>query len=69
MDKSVKSEGWHNWSKPHAERTTFYAEYKTFGPGANPEARVKWSYQLTDEQAAKYTMENIFGDWIPDVKE
>ena len=67
MDKSIKPEGWNNWNKPEAEKNSFYAEYKSYGPGANPDARVKWSHQLTDEQAAEYTLENIFRDWIPEV--
>ncbi len=31
-----------------------YAEYRSTGPGANPEARVPWSHQLTAAQAARY---------------
>lgn len=67
MDKSIKSVGWHNWNKPEAEKNSFYAEYKSFGPGAKPEERVEWSHQLTDKQAAEYTLENIFGDWMPEI--
>jgi pectinesterase len=63
LDKQIKPEGWHNWKKPDAERTSYYAEYKSSGPGANATARVPWSHQLTDEQAAGYTLEKIFGDW------
>ncbi|HYF67457.1 MAG TPA: pectinesterase family protein [Ohtaekwangia sp.] len=64
----ILPEGWHNWNKPEAEETTFYAEYKSTGPGANPSQRVPWSKQLTDEQASKYTVYNILdGDdgWNP----
>lgn len=63
LDEKILPEGWHNWNKPHAEKTTFYAEYKSRGKGANPEARVHWSYQLTGEQRKAYTLENIFRDW------
>ena len=28
--------GWHNWNKKDAEKTVFYAEYDSYGPGANP---------------------------------
>jgi pectinesterase len=65
IDKIVKPEGWHNWNKPEAEKTIFYAEYKNHGSGADPTRRVSWSHQLTDEQRKKYTTANIFGDWNP----
>lgn len=63
LDKQIKPEGWHNWSKPEAEKTAFYAEYKSTGPGANPSARAGWTHQLTDQDASLYTLEMIFGDW------
>jgi len=60
MDKAIAPEGWHNWNNPEAEKTTFYAEYKNFGPGYNPEKRVNWSYQLTKKQIDEYCLEKIF---------
>ncbi|GAB3821952.1 hypothetical protein GCM10028895_25150 [Pontibacter rugosus] len=65
LGNMIKPEGWHNWSKPDAEKTSYYAEYNSKGPGANPKARVAWSHKLTKEQASKYTLENIFNGWIP----
>ncbi|MFL9835352.1 pectinesterase family protein [Chryseobacterium terrae] len=59
IDSTIKKEGWHNWSKPDAEKTTFYAEYNSKGKGANPSRRVSWSHQLTKDQAKKYTAKNI----------
>lgn len=64
MGGHILPEGWHNWDKTEAESTTFYAEYKNAGPGANPEKRVNWSHQLSDEEAKNYTLENILGDWV-----
>jgi pectinesterase len=63
LDKQIKPEGWHNWDKKDAESTSFYAEYKSKGPGANDKARVNWSHQLSDEEAKAFTLENIFRDW------
>ena len=51
--------GWHNWNNPDREKTAYYAEYHSVGQGANPDARVGWSRQLTDSQAADYTIENV----------
>jgi pectinesterase len=62
MGKHIKSEGWHNWSKPEAEKTVFYAEYKCSGEGFQPDKRVSWSHQLKRSEAKKYTSKNILGD-------
>ncbi|MGV3459795.1 MAG: pectinesterase family protein [Flavobacterium sp.] len=61
MDAHVKPEGWHNWNKPDAEQTAFYAEYNCSGEGYKPESRVQWSHQLTKKQAKAYTIENCLG--------
>lgn len=60
MGDHIVPEGWHNWSKPEREKTAFYAEYKSTGPGAENSGRVAWSKQLTDDVASTYTNENIF---------
>ncbi|UCS92876.1 pectin esterase [Echinicola marina] len=64
----IKAEGWHNWDKPAAEENCFYAEYKSVGPGAAPDERVLWSWQLTPDIGEAYTVLNILsGDdkWNP----
>lgn len=68
IDSIIKPEGWHNWGKPDAERTTFYAEYDSKGAGANVSKRVSWSHQLTKEESKKYTSQNILkgnDNWNP----
>lgn len=64
LGKMIKPEGWHNWDKPDAEKTTYFAEYKNTGVGASTEKRVGWSHQLTDEEAAGYMPEKILGEWV-----
>jgi pectinesterase len=61
MGKHIKPEGWHNWSKPEAEKTAFYAEYNSTDEGFLPKSRVSWSHQLRKSKAKKYTIENILG--------
>jgi pectinesterase len=61
MGKHIKPEAWHNWSKPEAEKTAFYAEYDCSGSGFQSLKRVSWSHQLKKPQAEKYTIENILG--------
>lgn len=59
MSEVVQPTGWHNWGNPDNEKTARYEEYNSYGPGANPTGRVSWSRQLTDEEASRYTVENI----------
>ncbi len=46
----IKPEGWYNWKKPDAEKTTFYGEYNSKGLGSNPKERVTWSHQLSKKE-------------------
>ncbi len=65
---NIRAEGWHNWSKPAAESTTFYAEHASTGPGANPAARVSWARILTDAEAAALTPRTVLSgldNWAP----
>lgn len=69
MGPHIHPEGWHNWRNPDNERTARYAEYGSTGPGANPDARVPWSRQLTEEEVKELTLERIFrgsNNWVPE---
>lgn len=56
----ILKEGWHNWGKEYAEKTAFYAEYGSHGPGAATAAeRVKWSHILKEREVRKYTPANV----------
>ncbi len=61
LGNHIIEKGWDNWSKPDAEKTSLYAEYKNSGPGFKPEKRASWSHQLTKKQAKKYTTSIILG--------
>ena len=47
MGSHILSRGWDNWGDTANEKTAFYAEYNSKGPGANTNERVKWSKQLS----------------------
>ena len=56
----ILKDGWHNWGKEYAEKTVFYAEYGSKGPGAaSAGERVKWSRQLKAKEVLKYTPTNV----------
>ena len=68
MGDHIRPDGWNNWRNPTNELTARYTEYHSTGPGANPDKRVKWAKQLTDEQAKDLTVEKVLGgsdDWNP----
>jgi pectinesterase len=46
--------GWNNWNNPANEKTAYYAESNSTGPGASPATRVPWSHQLTPGQAKQF---------------
>ncbi|GGM89438.1 hypothetical protein GCM10010967_22800 [Dyadobacter beijingensis] len=72
MGAHIAKEGWDPWKGdnmfPEKEKTAFYAEYNSTGPGAGREGRVAWSKQLTAGEREKYTLENIFTGWLPGKK-
>lgn len=68
LSAGVRPEGWHNWDKPHAEATTFYAEAASTGPGAAPEKRVPWARKLTPADVSALTPRAVLAgadDWDP----
>jgi len=69
MDGHIQPAGWDNWHDPEREKTAWFAEYRSFGKGANPNARVKWSHQLTGAEAARFFPESFLkgsDGWEPE---
>lgn len=59
LGEHIRTEGWHDWNKPEAHDTIFYAEYRCFGPGADTKGRVRFSKQLTPEEAEQYNKNKV----------
>lgn len=58
--------GWNDWNKPHGH--FYYGEYHSYGAGAGSEKRAAFSHQLTPEEAALYTIQNVLSgndNWNP----
>lgn len=69
---SVMSAGWRDWhpGETNSLPTTYYAEYRSTGPGANAQARTPFSHQLTDREAERWMLSEFFEhdtDWIKQV--
>lgn len=63
MGPHIPPAGWADWGKPHGH--FYYGEYHSTGPGASPETRADFSCQLTEAEAAEYTVEKMLEGWIP----
>ncbi|MBD1424077.1 pectinesterase family protein [Sphingobacterium arenae] len=70
MGIHITPEGWHPWpgdkNFPDKEKTAFYAEYSSRGPGAKDlSKRVDWSHQLKKSDLKKYSQEKVLNGWNP----
>ena len=65
MGTQIKPMGWHNWGKVDNEKTAYYAEFKSTGPGAAPTQRTAWSHQLTPSEAKNYYITTVLHGWDP----
>jgi pectinesterase len=68
MGEHIRPEGWHNWGREENEQTARFEEFGNTGPGADTSRRVAWAKQLSEEEAARYTVENVLGwedGWDP----
>jgi pectinesterase len=63
MGAHIKAEGWSNWNNTDNYKTVRYAEYKNYGPAADPLKRVSWSKQLSDDEARELTIAKFFNGW------
>ncbi|MBA0745772.1 hypothetical protein Gogos_008334 [Gossypium gossypioides] len=66
MSGAILPQGWDDWGDTSKQSTTFYREYKCYGPGANARKRVEWSGKLTTEEAEFFMTKNMIGgrSWI-----
>ena len=68
MSDAILAAGWNNWNEPAREKTVRYAEYGSTGPGGGSSARVPWARQLSDAEAAEFTLEKVLAGldgWNP----
>ena len=65
LDAVIHPGGWDNWGNAANERSAYFAEYQSTGPGFMPEKRVSWAHELSASDSEYYSLDNIFGDWNP----
>ena len=54
MGEHIRPEGWNNWNKAESEKTAWFADYGSEGPGAKPDQRAPWARKLTAADARKF---------------
>lgn len=65
LSEIIRPEGWHNWGRAENEKTAWFAEYNSTGPGSQPDMRVKWAHLLTQTDLAQLSLGTVLGDWDP----
>lgn len=65
IDRHIIPQGWSNWNNTENYKTTRYAEFHNYGPGAQSSSRVNWSKQLTEEEVKRYNLSNVLNGWNP----
>jgi pectinesterase len=71
LSADVNPAGWNNWNNPANEKTAYYAESNSTGPGASPTTRVPWSHQLTPADARSFLPANFLAGkdhWRPEAE-
>jgi len=58
MGDHILPEGWHDWNKPYAHSTVFYAEYGSTGPGAKG-PRAEWAHRLKRSELGEYSVRKV----------
>lgn len=72
MGTHIVAEGWNAWPGdkqfPDKEKTVYYAEYASKGPGASDlRKRVSWSKQLKKSDLKRYTLNEVLNGWTADM--
>lgn len=59
----IHPEGWSVWNNNENHLTAYYAEYGSWGEGANNAGRASWAHRLKKIDLKKYKYSSIFKDW------
>jgi len=70
IQAALEPAGWSEWTpgRTTSLETSYYAEFQSTGPGANPSARDPHSHQLTAQEAEKWSVKNFLArpdGWDP----
>lgn len=59
MGAHIRPEGWDNWRNADNEKTAYFAEYRSKGPGFNAKRRVNWMHHLSKSETEQFKPQNF----------
>jgi pectinesterase len=59
MGSHIRPEGWNNWDNAENEKTAWFAEFGSSGPGAHPGERAAWARPLSAAGVAEFHPETF----------
>jgi len=59
MGGHIRPEGWNNWDDVENEKTSWFAEFGSSGPGAHPGERAAWAWPLSAAGVAAFRPEKF----------
>jgi pectinesterase len=62
----IRPEGWDNRRSADNEKTAWYGEYNSKGPGADSAKRAPWAHNLTAAEAKAFEPEAFLQGWKPE---
>lgn len=68
MGNQIRPAGWDNWDQTTNDKTAWYAEYGSKGPGAKSRERVSWEHKLTAQEVKQFLPDTFLrgnDDWHP----
>lgn len=54
LGEHILPAGWDNWRNPENEKTAWFAEYGSTGPGADAAKRASWAHALSEANAKQF---------------
>ncbi len=60
LGRGLRRVGWDDWRNPAIQRTAWYGEYGSTGPGARSARRSAWAHALTPRQAREFFPRKFF---------
>ena len=64
IGQHIRPEGFSNWNNTDNYKFARYAEFGSYGPGADSSRRLNWVKQLTAQEAKQFSIKKCLGKWI-----
>jgi pectinesterase len=68
MGDHIRPEGWDNWGNADNEKTAWFGERGSAGPGAEAAKRIPWAHPMSAAEASPFATDVFLGGadgWNP----